>query len=78
MRALAGADDDMGVALHALRAGQDLERRSVEGDGLGPGFRIRKMDAVAPDVLPFQGLYLGQARAGVEQQAERGHRRLCG
>ena len=33
------------------------------------------MDAVAPDVLPFQGLYLGKAGARVEQQAERGYRR---
>ena len=67
MRALCGPGDHIGVVLDTLRPGQNLQRRPVEGDCLGTRLRIRQVNAVTPDMFPFQRLDLRQTRPRVQQ-----------
>lgn len=59
---LAGADDDIRIPLDPHGVGQDLQRRPVQRDRVGSRRRTREADAVALDMLPLQGLDLGQPR----------------
>ena len=73
IHALARGSDDVGVSRHAPCVGQNLQGRSAERDDLGSGLRVRKVDAVAPDVVPFQSLDFRETRSGVQEQTKRGH-----